>query len=32
VLSCNQTILWTLLAQRGLATAGPGRLFQHRTS
>ena len=31
VLSCNQTILWALLAQRGVATAGPGRLFQHRT-
>ena len=32
VLSCNQTILWALLAQRGVAIAGPGRLFQHRTA
>ena len=32
VLSCNQTILWALLSQRGVATAGPGRLFQHRTA
>ena len=32
VLSCNQTILWALLAQRGVTTAGPGRLFQHRTA
>jgi maleate isomerase len=32
VLSCNQTILWALLAERGVATTGPGRLFQHRTA
>jgi maleate isomerase len=30
VLSCNQTILWALLAQRGIVVAGPGRLFQHQ--
>jgi maleate isomerase len=32
VLSCNQTILWALLAQRGVAVAGPGRLFQHQAA
>ena len=32
VLSCNQTILWALLAQRGVALAGPGRLFEHQAA
>jgi maleate cis-trans isomerase len=30
VLSCNQTILWAMLVHRGLAIAGPGRLFEHQ--
>jgi maleate cis-trans isomerase len=32
VLSCNQTILWAVLVQRGLAIAGPGRLFEHQAA
>jgi maleate cis-trans isomerase len=32
VLSCNQTILWAVLLQRGLAIAGPGRLFKHQAA
>jgi maleate cis-trans isomerase len=28
VLTCNQTILWAMFVQRGLAIGGPGRLFQ----
>jgi maleate isomerase len=32
VLSCNQTILWASLAQRGVALAGPGRLFEHQAA
>jgi len=32
VLSCNQTILWAVLVQRGLAITGPGRLFEHQAA
>jgi maleate isomerase len=32
VLSCNQTILWAMLVQRGLAVVGPGRLFEHQAA
>jgi maleate isomerase len=32
VLSCNQTILWAMLVQRGIAISGPGRLFEHQAA
>jgi maleate isomerase len=32
MLSCNQTILWAMLVQRGIAISGPGRLFEHQAA